>query len=110
MVSVPEERRQFRRTKLRLRINRLHGLETARHGGLWTVDVSAGGMFFHAPLVKAPQCGDPVTFQLHLPPGEGYLPSEARIRGSGKIVRAVPAGQDTTGVAIQFNRPLALEF
>jgi hypothetical protein len=105
------DRRKFRRTRLRLRIARLKGLDlSAVAGSLWTTDVSAGGMFFHAPLAAEPKVGARVSFELDVPPGEGYSASEGKIRGSGKVVRAVPVAESNVGLGVQFTRPLALQF
>ena len=109
---MPEEdRRQFRRARLRLRIARLEGLgQSPRREDLWTTDVSAGGMFFHAPLVDEPAVGTNLAFELSVPPGEGYSSSAGKVRGSGKVIRAVVGRRPDTGLAVQFTRPLALDF
>ncbi len=115
---VPEERRRFRRAALRLRVTRLEGLGPApEQPDLWTADVSAGGMFLHVPLDAPPPEAATVHFELDIPPGEGYSCSAGKIRGSGKVVRAMhpgAAGLDArpalTGLAVQFTRPLTLDF
>ena len=104
-------RRKFRRTPLRLRIARLEGLGVQRiPQELWTTNVSAGGMFFHAPLPHVPARGTVLSFEMNVPPGEGYSASEGRIRGSGTVIRTVPVAGQSVGVALQFTRPLTLEF
>lgn len=106
-----KDRRRFRRARLRLRIARLEGLGQGRgREDLWTTDVSAGGMFFHAPLVDEPAVGTNLTFELRVPPGEGYSSSAGKVRGSGKVIRAVAGGGAGTGLAVQFTRSLALDF
>ena len=108
---VQEDRRQFRRARLRLRISRLEGLEPApRAAELWTTDVSAGGMFFYAPLPGEPALGADLSFELSVPPGEGYSSSAGKVRGSGKVVRTLATAEGGTGVAVHFTRPLALDF
>jgi hypothetical protein len=109
---MPEDdRRQFRRTRLRLRIARLEGLDEIAEGQeVWTADVSAGGMFFRVPLTGQPALGTDLAFELSVPPGEGYSHSAGKVRGSGKVVRALHIPDAGTGVAVQFTRPLALDF
>lgn len=106
-----QNRRQYRRTRLRLRIAQLEGVGMLPEThDLWTTDVSAGGMFFSAPLAAEPAPQTPLSFELNVPPGEGYSTSAGTVRGSGKVVRAIPVAEDQTGVAVQFTRPLALDF
>ena len=106
-----EDRRQFRRTRLRLRLARLEGAGASSQADeLWTANVSAGGMFVSAALAEIPPLGAPVSFELVVPPGEGYWASSGKVSGSGKVVRALPAEREGTGLAVQFTRPLALDF
>ena len=105
------DRRHFRRARLRLRIGRVEGLKTvASDDELWTADVSPGGMFFRAALLQPPSAGQAVSFELEVPPGAGYWASDGRVRGSGRIVRAKPIGEDYVGVALEFTCPLTLDF
>lgn len=104
-----DNRRQFRRARLRLRISHIQGLATTGQAGeLWTTDVSAGGMFLQAPLAQEPSLGHPVSFELTVPPGEGYSSSGGTVCGTGKVIRVVSAG--IPGIAVEFTRPLALRF
>ena len=106
-----QERRKHRRTRLRLRISRIEGLPIQDAADvLWTCDVSPGGMYLQAPVVEPATIGSPITFELTIPPGEGYSLSAGRIRGSGKVVRIEPAGEPIAGIAVGFTSPLALEF
>jgi len=73
---------------------------------LWTADVSPGGMYIRTPIGEAPAVGTNLSFELSIPPGEGYSLSPGRIRGSGKVVRIEPSA----GVAVGFTSPLALDF
>jgi hypothetical protein len=106
---MPDNRRQFRRVRLRLRVCHVQGMEApAAAGELWTTDVSAGGMFLHIPPSEKPPLGLPVSFELAVPPGEGYSSSGGSVCGTGKVVRVASAG--TPGVAVEFTRPLSLRF
>ena len=106
-----QERREHRRTRLRLRISRIEGFPLQDGtGNLWTSDVSPGGMYVRAPLVEAPAVGTMLSFELSIPPGEGYSTSAGRIRGSGKVVRIEPSAEPVAGIAVGFTSPLALDF
>ncbi|MFB3891313.1 MAG: PilZ domain-containing protein [Phycisphaerae bacterium] len=109
---MPEtERRQFRRLKLRLPITRLAGSSAVASGTtLWTSDISSGGMFFVAAAPESPPEGAQITFELLVPPGEGYSLSAGRVSGSGKIVRSLEIDAGLAGVALRFTEPLALRF
>ena len=105
------DRRQHRRTRLRLRIARIEGLSpTSQDAGFWTSDVSAGGMFFHARLASNPQLGEVLCFELSVPPGEGYSSSAGKVRGCGKVTRLLATQGDLAAIALRFTRPLALDF
>jgi len=105
------ERRRHRRTRLRLRITRMDGLDVQDPGGdLWTCDISSGGMYLRAPVAEVAVVGSGVSFELSVPPGEGYSLSAGRIRGSGKVVRVDAAAEPMPGVAVGFTVPLALDF
>lgn len=67
-------------------------------------------MYIRTPLIDNPEVGTSLTFELSIPPGEGYSISPGRIRGSGKVVRVEPSAEPVAGVAIGFTSPLALEF
>ncbi len=106
-----QERRKHRRTRLRLRVSQIEGLPVPDGtGDLWTSDVSPGGMYIRTPLADAPAVGTSLTFELSIPPGEGYSLSAGRIRGSGEVVRIEPSAEPVAGVAVGFTSPLALEF
>jgi len=106
---MPDNRRQYRRVRLRLRVSHMQGMEaSAGTAELWTTDVSAGGMFLHISPGEQPLLGRPVSFELAVPPGEGYSSSGGSVCGTGKVVRVALAG--TPGVAVEFTRPLALRF
>lgn len=106
-----QERRTHRRTRLRLRITRLDGLcPTDGEGDFWTNDISTGGMYLHVPTEQVAEVGAAVSFELSIPPGEGYSLSSGRIRGNGKVVRVDRSAEITKGVAVGFISPLVLEF
>ena len=106
-----DERRQYRRARLRLCIARVEGLHPAGDPpDLWTSNVSAGGMYFQADLADQPDIGSSLSFEIHVPPGEGYSTSAGRVRGSGKVIRVQTGAEVGTGVAVQFTRPLAFDF
>ena len=106
-----KERREHRRTRLRLRISRIEGLTLQDAAGdLWTRDVSPGGMYLQAPVVDPVAVGTRIAFELSIPPGEGYSLSAGRIRGSGKIVRIEPSAEPAAGIAVGFTSPLSLDF
>jgi len=86
------------------------GQDVSIHG-LWTNDISAGGILFEVVAETPPAQGAPVAFELHVPPGDGYSASTGRIRGVGKVVRTVRfPDRDALGVALQFTESLGLEF
>jgi len=107
-----EENRRYRRLRLRLPISRIAGdvsLEWA--AGLATGNISAGGMYFRVPAgPDEPATGTVLSFELVVPPGEGHSPYPGRVRGSGQVVRTDRSTGDAVGVAVQFTRPLSLEF
>ena len=105
------DRRRYRRAALRLPISRMQGIRPdGPLSDLWTTDVSAGGMLFEAPVGRAPGIGTPVRFEITVPPGEGHSVSPGRVRGSGRVVRTTDADAGGVGIAVEFTRPLALEF
>jgi hypothetical protein len=106
-----QERREHRRTRLRLRVSQIKGLPVPDGtSDLWTSNVSPGGMYVRTPFVDAPAVGTSLTFELSIPPGEGYSISAGRIRGSCKVVRVEPCAGPVAGLAVGFTSPLALEF
>jgi hypothetical protein len=106
-----QERREHRRTRLRLRISRIEGLPIQDAAvDLWTCDVSPGGMYLQVPVVEPAAIGARVAFELSIPPGEGYSLSAGRIMGSGKVVRIEPSAEPIAGIAVGFTSPLALDF
>lgn len=106
-----QERRKYRRTKLRLRVSQIEGLPIPNGtGDLWTSDVSPGGMYIRAPLAEVPKVGTNLTFELSIPPGEGYSLSAGHVRGSGKVARIDESTESAVGVGVGFTSPLALAF
>ena len=108
----PQEHRQHRRARLRLPVSRLAAGGEDLAGGMWTGDVSAGGMYLRAPAVVATQLpvGADVSFELNVPPGGGYWASAGRIRGAGRVVRAEQLDADSVGVAVAFSHALSMNF
>lgn len=106
----PVERREHRRVKLRLPITSLGGQVPEGFEGVCTTDISAGGMYIRVPPARAPTCGAEVSFVLTVPPGQGYSSTVGRITGTGCVIRSVPTGRESVGVAVHFARPLKLEF
>jgi len=107
-----EERRQHRRAKVRLPVElvTVAGQDVPVHG-IWTNDISAGGMLFEVVAEALPSRGAPVAFELHVPPGDGYSASTGRIKGVGRVVRTVRIpGRDALAVALRFTDSLGLEF
>jgi len=108
----PQERRQHRRARLRLPVSRLalEGEDVAE--GMWTSDVSAGGMYLRAPASVASRLpvGARVSFELNVPPGGGYWASAGRVRGAGRVVRAEQLDPDAVGVAVEFSHALSINF
>ena len=106
-----EDRRRHRRARVRLRISRIEGLSVRKSSGdLWTSDISSGGMYLHAPIAGPGIVGSGVSFELSIPPGEGYSLSSGHIRGNGKIVRVDSPAESMAGIAVGFTSPLALDF
>ncbi len=106
-----QERRTYHRTRLRLRISKIEGLTLPDGtGNLWTSDVSPGGMYVHTPLAEAPAMSTKISFELTIPPGEGYSLSAGHVRGSGKVIRVDPSAEPVAGIAIGFTSPLAMHF
>ena len=104
-----EERRKFPRLRLSLPISRLTGAGTeASAVGLYTRNISAGGMFFQAPADCAPQKGAELAFEIVVPPGEGYAAAESTLRGLGRVVRAKAGKRGDVAVAVKFDQPLAI--
>jgi len=67
-------------------------------------------MYFQVPRGERPEAETPVSFELIVPPGEGYALTPGKVKGAGAIVRTDTPSPDTIGVAVRFTRPLALEF
>jgi hypothetical protein len=67
-------------------------------------------MYLQIPSPDQPPVGTSVAFELAVPPGEGYSALAGTVRGRGRVVRSAPASGESTGVAVQFTKPLALEF
>ena len=101
------ERREHRRLQLRLSLSRLTcSAGPAWNEEVWTDNVSAGGMYFRVPEGKEPECGQPVSFELTVPPGDGHSPTDTRLEGTGTIVRTDRSEQGDLGVAVRFARRL----
>lgn len=108
----PEERRQYLRTSLRLPISRIGALGQRVPGRFWTSNISAGGMYFRAGKQAGAglAVGTELSFELTIPPGGGYSASAGTVRGAGRVVRAEQAEKDAVGLAVQFSRPLSIDF
>ena len=107
-----KERREHRRAKVRLPVElvTVAGQDVPVHG-LWTDDISAGGILFEVVAEATLPDGAPVAFELHVPPGDGYSASTGRIKGVGRVVRTVRIpDRDALGVALRFTDSLGLEF
>ena len=103
------ERRKSQRLQLRLPISQLADSSgPVWPAGLWTRNVSAGGMFFEMPADSAPRRGSELSFELVVPPGEGYATAESKLRGAGLVVRRAPSGKGSVAIALRFNQPLSL--
>jgi hypothetical protein len=106
-----QERRQFRRLRLRLEVAAKEGAWAGELSGVgWTSNISAGGMYMYVPTANAPDQGVLLSFELSIPPGHGYSSSVGTIRGTGQVVRTDQMGQSQVGMALQFTQPLFLEF
>ena len=106
-----DERRRHHRASLRFPIRDIQGAsQFAACGGLWTSNVSAGGMFFQVTVPSPPREGQDLSFELVVPPGEGYSAAGGRIRGTGTVVRSCASQSGAAGIAVQFGRPLRLDF
>ena len=103
-----DERRRFQRLRLRLPISELSGLGGEQAAGLRTSNISAGGMYFQLPAGSEVEEQTTASFELTVPPGEGYAAAEGRIRGSGRVVRTEALPEGRLGVAVEFTHPLAL--
>ncbi len=101
------ENRQHRRLPLRLTIAQVKGLKSAE--ALWTTNVSAGGMYLHLACDETPNPGLEVGFELLVPPGDGYSICPGRIHGKGTVLRATKIDSATTGIAVEFNHPPAMD-
>jgi len=108
----PDDRREYRRTSLRLPISRIGASGRTLGGEFWTGNISAGGMYFRAgsPAETALGVGAELTFELTVPPGGGYWASAGTVRGTGMVVRAEPVASGDVGIAVQFSRPLSIDF
>ena len=105
------ERRESRRLKLRLPVARLEcSGSLSEEAGVWTSDISTGGMYFVAHVAQPPQPGSKVSFELIVPAGEGYSVTGGRIAGQGHVARVIPIDQQAAGIAMKFNAPLDLAF
>ena len=107
------ERRRYMRTRLRLAILRIAPGDGALPGGMWTSDVSAGGMYFRVSSGAAGPLGvgAEVSFELAVPPGGGYSGLAGTIRGAGRVVRTEQAEPEgPVGVAMRFSGPISVQF
>lgn len=106
--------------KLRLPITAVGGKKLSDlSGGLWTQDVSAGGVYFHFQCgltprkgrpAGTPEVGEALSFELLVPPGEGYSVEGGTVKCAGRIVRADRLDGGALGIAVQYTQPLGLEF
>ncbi len=104
-------RRIHRRANVRLAMSSI----SSHRGPLmdsqaWTSNISAGGMYFHAPSCEklAPQSN--VSFELQIPPGSGYSISGGTIKGTGQVIRTDSLSEHGQGVALIFSKPLEMFF
>lgn len=69
-------------------------------------------MYFRPSQAQATgmDVGCELLFELTVPPGEGYSPSAGAVRGAGRIVRTDTPHPGTVGIALEFHRPLAVDF
>lgn len=107
MADCPD-RRSHRRVPLRLPVAALGDFAENARGGLFTTNVSPGGMLVRMPADSAPRDGQRVRFELTVPPGEGYSVAPCRVCGEGKVVRTQPLQPDECHVALQFTERLSL--
>jgi len=95
------ERRESRRLKLRLPITKLEcSVSLLGQGGIWTSDISTGGMYFVAQVATPPKPGSKVSFELVVPAGEGYSVTGGRIAGQGQVARVTPINKRAAGIAM----------
>jgi len=105
------ERRKSPRLSLRLGVVDLTSERSAGASGAFsTTNVSAGGILFNVPNSDAPPKGSEFWFELVVPPGEGYSACGGSIKGSGRVLRTAPLPDNVSCVAVEFSRPLAMEF
>ena len=86
------------------------GSDSDARGELWTRNVSAGGMYVHAPSAAAPAQGQVLRFQMTVPPGVGYSTSSGKVIGNGKVLRTSLLQTGQVGIAVRFTRTLAIDF
>lgn len=108
----PDDRREYRRTSLRLPISRIGASGQTLGGQFWTGNISAGGMYFRAdgPAGAVLAVGAELTFELTVPPGGGYWASAGTVRGTGLVVRAEAVEGGAVGVAVRFSRSVFIDF
>lgn len=112
-VNTTTERRRFRRLSVSLPIVSLEFEDTSaspEQTELRTGDISPNGMMVYLSSPDEIPNGTKVSFELAVPPGEGYSSSEGRIRGSGQVVRVETEPSEGVGVGICFTKPLSLDF
>ncbi len=76
----------------------------------WTSNISAGGMYFHAPPGQDLAPSSNISFELQIPPGSGYSVSGGTISGTGEVIRTDSLGEHDQGVALSFSQPLEMSF
>ncbi|MFP3937498.1 MAG: PilZ domain-containing protein [Phycisphaerae bacterium] len=103
-----QDRRSHRRVPLRLPVASLGDFAEGVRGGLFTTNVSPGGMLVRMPVDSAPRHGQEVRFELTVPPGEGYSVAPCLISGQGKVVRTDPGNANQCEVAVRFTQKLSL--
>jgi len=110
MEGNRQERRRYPRANLRIPVSSASGLDAAAtEPELVTVNISAGGMYLKLSGMQNPPRGAPLHFELDLPPALGYVPQGCKVKGTGRVVRTCRHEDGTTGLAVEFTQPLALE-
>lgn len=67
-------------------------------------------MHFHANCDQPLKIGAEMSFEISVPPGEGYSLATGTIRGSGRVVRVKTTNEKKIGIAVKFTDALTLEF
>ncbi|MHC4618578.1 MAG: PilZ domain-containing protein [Planctomycetota bacterium] len=110
-LTVLCEKRRFKRLamKLDLSCRKVGSPQEAFHSG-WTLNVSAGGMYFESKYHPF-KVGDVLRVELSVPATAGLLECGGRIFGLAKVVRTrKPGGKEDVaggayGAAVEFCEP-----